>query len=143
MLEKIKVLKNFFKGGVVVGKVPSTFIGENVILDVNSMTGAESVRIDGTVKGNINIEDECTIGQSGTVIGNISANSVIVAGRIVGDIISEGTVHLTSTAKVVGNIDAINIIVDEGAKLKGKYQIGDLEKDFEFNPRARFRAQEI
>ena len=115
LLEKIKSLKSYLKGGVVVGNVPSTFISEKVIMDVNSITGADSVRVDGTLKGNINIDDECTVGQTGSVIGNISASSVIVAGNVVGDINSDGLVHLTSTAKVVGNVDAMNIIIDEGA----------------------------
>ena len=141
MLEKYKFWKKF-TGGVVIGDVPSTLVGEKVILDVNTLTGAESVRIDGTLKGNVDIEDVFTVGQTGSIYGNISAQTVTVAGNVVGNITSKGLIHITSTAKIVGNVQAVDIIIDEGAKLKGTFTIGDVEKDFQFSPVSRFGIQE-
>lgn len=141
MLEKFKWWRKY-TGAVIIGDLPSTLIGEKIILDVNTLTGTESIRVDGTIRGNVDIEDALTVGETGNIIGNITAKSVTIAGSVVGNINSNSTIHITSTAKIVGDIRAIDIIVDEGAKLKGKYIIGDLEKDFQFNPVTRFSVQE-
>jgi cytoskeletal protein CcmA (bactofilin family) len=144
MLKLLKMFnwKQISGAKITIGDAPATLIGEKIILDVNSLTGSESLRVDGMVKGNINLESSFTVGEPGSITGNIKANSVIIAGSVVGNITSETIVHITSTAKIVGNIEALNIIVDEGAKLKGTYRIGDLEKDFQFNPISRFGIQE-
>lgn len=121
----------------IIGETPDTFISEKTILDANTLNGYDSIRVDGTIKGNVIVENTFTLGETGVVMGDISANNVIIAGGVAGNITSKSSVHLTSTAKVVGKINSIDIIVDEGAKIKGTCVIGDIEKDFQFTPTIR------
>jgi cytoskeletal protein CcmA (bactofilin family) len=124
MLEKLKFWKTNSIGGIVIGDVPSTLIGKGISMDINTLKGVESVRIDGNITGSIDITECLTIGETGQVIGNIAAGSIIIAGKVTGDINCGGIVQLTQTAKVFGNVHAPSIIIDEGAIINGKYIIG-------------------
>lgn len=79
-----------------------------------------SVRIDGTINGNVTITGTLIIGAGGSVSGNVSAQSVMVGGEILGDITASEKTELTSTAKVLGNISTNVIVIDENAIFQGK-----------------------
>ncbi|MCL2456570.1 MAG: polymer-forming cytoskeletal protein [Defluviitaleaceae bacterium] len=84
-----------------------------------SCAEAESMRIDGTVKGDIEIEGLLNISETGRVDGNVSAGSARVAGRIFGNVNCRNTLHLATTADVTGDVLTSAIIVDEGAVFTG------------------------
>ena len=85
---------------------------------------SESMRIEGTVIGDIEIDGVLIIGDSGYVDGNISAGSVRVAGRICGNIQCLHALHLTSTAEIVGDVSASSLVIDNGAIFSGHCQVG-------------------
>lgn len=134
--------KRTLLGDNTIGGPPATLIGTKTSIDINSLIGSEPIRVDGTLRGNIHIEDSFTVGETGSVIGDIVSEDVIIAGKVIGNIISSGSVHIMGTAKIKGDVQAINITIDEGASINGKYTIGKPDKDFEFEPVSRFGIQE-
>jgi len=83
---------------------------------------AESMRVDGTVIGNVSIDGVLIVSETGYVDGDIEASSVRVAGRVTGNIICRNALHFTSTADVTGNVRAPAFIVDDGAIIMGLCQ---------------------
>ncbi|MCL2048981.1 MAG: polymer-forming cytoskeletal protein [Defluviitaleaceae bacterium] len=102
-------------------KPTGTVIGMGFTIDAANFTcdESESMRIDGVVKGDIEIEGLINISETGRVDGNIHAGSARVAGRIFGNIHCRNTLHLASTADVTGDVLTSTIIVDEGAVFRG------------------------
>ena len=103
---------------------PSTVIGKGVYLEAIRMTGQESVRIDGMYKGAIEIDGSLVLGDSGTIIGDVSANYFLVAGEMDGNIKCNTQLHFASSAKVSGDIQTTSLIVDEGSQVSGRYIVG-------------------
>jgi len=103
-------------------KPTGTIIGKGFTIQAArfSCGDDESMRIDGTVIGNIDIDGVINVSDSGFVDGNINAGSVRVAGRVNGNIECSYALHLASTADVVGDILTAALIVDDGAILVGR-----------------------
>ena len=87
-----------------------------------SCSDTESMRIDGTVVGNIQIDGVLIISESGYVDGNVIASSVRVAGRVTGNMLCHNALHFASTADVTGDVRATTFIVDDGAIFMGRCQ---------------------
>ena len=103
---------------------PNTVLGEGMTLEAVRMTGAESVRIDGKYKGNLELEGSLVLGDCGSIEGNVEASYFLVAGEITGNIKCHTQLHFASTAKVIGDIEAQSLIVDEGSQVTGRYRVG-------------------
>lgn len=85
-----------------------------------------SVRIDGTVMGELSLTGNLIVGQQGVVQSpTIYAKSAIIAGTIRGDIIAQDRVTLKSTAKLMGNITTKILIIEAGAIFNGKSIMGE------------------
>lgn len=78
-----------------------------------------NIRIDGVFEGQLDIQGNILVGETGKVIADISAQIVVVAGAVRGDI-SGKKVQLLRTARVWGNINAGAITTEEGAFMDGK-----------------------
>ena len=57
-----------------------------------------SIRIDGTVNGNVMVTDCVIVGASGCVNGDINSSRVIIGGEVYGNLNVPEKVELTSTA---------------------------------------------
>ena len=105
-------------------KPTGTVIGKDFSIHAANFTcsESESMRIDGTVTGDIMIEGVLNVSESGYVEGNISAGYVRIAGRVTGNIQCRNALHITSAADVLGDIRAGALIIDDGAILVGTCQ---------------------
>lgn len=93
------------------------------------LSADEDLVIEGDVEGTIaHHKKNLTIGKQGRVTADIHASSVIVEGRLIGDIHSEGVVSLAKGADVTGNIYCDRIVMEDGARFKGKIDMGDKPK---------------
>jgi len=106
--------------------VPGTVIGKGITLEAALLTGKESVRIDGVFLGDVDLEGSLILGETGSIEGSIHAKYIIVAGTVNGSIECDTTLHVSPTARVNGGIKTNTIIVDEGGKLNGRYQVGEI-----------------
>ncbi|MDR2043036.1 MAG: polymer-forming cytoskeletal protein [Clostridium sp.] len=79
-----------------------------------------SVRIDGSVNGNVKITGTLIVGANGWINGDVESDTAIVGGEIFGNITAREKVELTSTAKAIGNITTKVIVIDQNAIFQGK-----------------------
>ncbi len=90
------------------------------------LSADEDLIIEGQIEGTIaHHQKHLTVGKQGRVKADIHASSVIVLGQLVGDIHSNGIVSLAKGADVTGNIYCARIVMEDGAKFKGKIDMGE------------------
>ncbi len=104
------------------GKI-ATVLGAGTRVE-GSLTGDGSVRIDGFLKGSIDIAGDVVIAEKAKVQARICARAVKAAGTIEGDICSAGLVELEATAVVHGDVRCTHLVVDRGAVLNGSTKMG-------------------
>jgi cytoskeletal protein CcmA (bactofilin family) len=85
-----------------------------------------SIRIDGTVMGNIECTSESenenitvAVGVTGMINGDIRAYRVLVAGKVEGNIYATEKVELHDSAIVVGDITYNQLGIEHGAEVLG------------------------
>ncbi len=100
-----------------------TTIGEHISIEGN-IRGEENLIIEGTMKGNVEMEKHnFTVGSSGRVDGEIRAQSVSISGQLKGAIKALGKVEVTKEADFYGEIKAKSISVEDGAYFKGVIEL--------------------
>jgi len=93
------------------------------------LSADEDLIIEGSIEGTIaHHKKHLTIGKQGRVKADIHASSVIVEGQLVGDIYSEEIVSLASGSDVKGDIKCGRIVMEDGARFKGKIDMGERPK---------------
>jgi cytoskeletal protein CcmA (bactofilin family) len=100
-------------------KPANTFIGQGITVEAQMLSGAESVRVDGIFKGDINLDGYLQLGESGRILGDIHVNYALVAGKIIGNINCRAMLHLIDGSMVMGDIQAGRLIIDKGAQIHG------------------------
>lgn len=80
----------------------------------------DTVRIDGSFRGQIRSENTLVVGETGEIDANIESQTVIVSGRIVGDVVASRKIVLHKTAAVEGNLDSPNVVIEDGASFNGQ-----------------------
>ena len=79
-----------------------------------------NVRIDGTIKGDVNVAGSITIGENGQIEGGVNAENVTLGGKITGIINAKEKIILESKAVLKGDIFTRILVVEAGAKFDGK-----------------------
>ncbi len=102
----------------------STLIAQGIKLEGAKLSGIGMVRIDGSFIGDVDIDGEIILGESGEFEGTITAKNALIAGRMTGDVHVAETTHLDTTAVVAGNIETDKLVVDEGACFSGHSKMG-------------------
>jgi cytoskeletal protein CcmA (bactofilin family) len=100
-----------------------TIIGEHISIE-GSISGEEDLQIEGSMKGNIELEKHnFRVGPSGRMDGEITARNVSVSGEFKGNIKSHEKVEVTREADFYGEIKAKSISVEDGAYIKGVIEL--------------------
>lgn len=84
----------------------------------------DDVRIAGTLKGQIQSKQKMILNETGKINGTIRSPKVDISGKVNGDIYASDQLILRSSAFVDGKIYTTKLIVEEGAQLKGQFQVG-------------------
>jgi cytoskeletal protein CcmA (bactofilin family) len=101
-----------------------TVIGRGFTIQAAQVIGteAESIRVDGVIQGNLEIDGVLNLGETGRIDGDVLAESARIAGTVHGGIQCRYALHLTATAEVTGDILTETLIIDKGAILHGRCQ---------------------
>lgn len=78
-----------------------------------------SIRVDGTIQGNVTVSGTLIVGVAGYINGDVNASVVIVGGEINGNVNAPEKTELTSTARMIGDIVTTTIVIDEKAIFQG------------------------
>jgi len=101
-----------------------SIIGAGMSLEGDTETDG-SLRIEGTVRGNVRAGKSVVVGKDGLVDGSIFTQDAVVAGRVSGGIHAESRLELKSTSVVNGEVEAHRMQVEEGAQVQGKIAVGE------------------
>ena len=98
--------------------VIETFIGANSIVK-GSIQAKNSIRIDGSIEGNILEADGVIIGENASVKGDISARIVVIGGKLNGNVSAVHNIEILSKAEVHGDMRSSVLSIAEGAIIEG------------------------
>ncbi len=96
-----------------------THIGKGVYVEGN-LTVLSSIDIQGELKGNITAVGSLTVGEAGSVTGNIVAKNVEVRGVVNGNLTATDSAALEKGATLNGDLFAAKVHFSEGSSFNGK-----------------------
>ncbi|MDR1704388.1 MAG: polymer-forming cytoskeletal protein [Clostridiales bacterium] len=99
--------------------VPNTVIGEGLTMMGGALKGINSVMVSGLVFGDINVDGEVIVTETGYVKGNIISTFAVIAGIVEGNLQLSSYASLKSTASVTGDISCTAISIEDGAVFNG------------------------
>ncbi|MBE7021775.1 MAG: polymer-forming cytoskeletal protein [Ruminococcaceae bacterium] len=93
-------------------------IGAETVLTGN-LVSESAIKIDGTVRGDIQTSREVILSETADVAGNISAGSLIVAGKLLGDVKVQEQLLIKATGYLEGNIETGSLVIEPGGSFFG------------------------
>ena len=92
----------------------------------------ENLTIDGNVEGTVTCKAKTvTLGQEGSLDGNIYAHTLHVSGRVEGNLVALEKVTIHDGANVSGTIITPNLIIEDGSKFRGSIDMDPANEIFE------------
>ena len=113
----------------------TSLIGENTVVRGN-VRGEGALEILGRIEGDVTVDGDVSVGETGMVKGSVSGSQVTIAGVVEGDLAGSELVAIESGARVIGDMLAPRVGIANGAVVRGRVQTG--EDDVE--PPAQRRA---
>lgn len=95
----------------------ATVISEGCHIDGNIKTET-SIKIDGTVNGNVEAKQGVILGDTGKILGHVKAQEAVVYGHIQGNLFTQ-KLEIKSTGKINGDIKTETIEIEFGAVYNG------------------------
>ena len=92
------------------------------------VSGTGGLRVEGQVRGDIDVTGDAEIADGGRVEGNLSASSLDVSGQLLGDVLVRGPVVIRSTAVVRGELRGAEISIEPGSRVSAR-----LDTEFELD----------
>lgn len=87
------------------------------------ITAPAVARIDGHVKGDVNVSEGLILGEHGRIDGNVTTKELIVYGVITGNI-SAHSLEIRSSGKITGDIETGVLLVEIGGVYNGRLVMG-------------------
>ena len=103
-----------------------TIISNGVKLE-GKITSGGSIRVDGTILGDVVTQGNVTVGEHGDVNGQINAGIITIGGKVVGSVNAKEKLVLESKANLKGDIFTKILVVEAGAKFDGKSNMDDVK----------------
>jgi cytoskeletal protein CcmA (bactofilin family) len=86
-----------------------------------------TIRVEGVVQGTVRAAKAVVIGKDGSVQGDVFTQDAVVGGKVVGTIVAESRLELQATCVIDGEIRARRIKLDEGGRVNGTVQTGEVK----------------
>ncbi len=101
----------------------NAFVGKGVEFR-GTLTYDGTIRIDGSLEGEVQTEGCLLVGQGAVVTAKITAGTVICKGTIIGDVIAKEKVHLRSPGVLKGSVTTPKLSLEEGVLFNGTIEMG-------------------
>ena len=88
----------------------------------------DTVRIDGSFRGEIKSENTLIVGETGEVEATIRSQTIVVSGSVEGDVFAGRQLVLQKTGRLHGAVETPSLIVEEGALLDGPVKMIQVAK---------------
>lgn len=100
-----------------------TIISSGVVID-GKVTSNGNVRVDGVVKGDIIAQGNLTVGEHGSIQGQLTGETVSVGGKVEGTVNAKEKLVLESKAVLKGDLITKILVVEAGAIFEGRSSMG-------------------
>lgn len=120
----------FGKKNTTISEEVETVVGRDTTFK-GTIAAKGSVRVDGTLEGELETAAAAVIGQTGKAVAQITAANATIAGLVQGNVVVSGRLELLPTAKLYGDIKVGTLIIGEGAVFKGACQMLNIEENQE------------
>ena len=111
-----------------------SIIGADMTMEGDSETDG-SIRIEGTLRGDVRAGKSVLIGKNGLLEGSIYTQDAVIAGRVLGSVYAESYLELEATSEISGEIKARRMRVEEGSALHSQVCVGEGERQDRAKPR--------
>jgi cytoskeletal protein CcmA (bactofilin family) len=112
------------RAAVPVGAQSTLGKGITLIGEISCSEPLESLYIDGSVQGSINLPGcRVTVGNAGQVTANISAQDIVVLGKVRGNVTASNRVDIRAQGAMVGEVSAPRVSIEDGAFFKGSLEV--------------------
>ncbi len=101
----------------------NTIIGRGTLVE-GKVHVQNSLRVDGTVKGDIKVTETVTVGKTGVVEASIQAKNAILGGKVIGPVNIQERAELENGSSLTGDLVSRQLIISEGAFFQGKSTMG-------------------
>jgi len=92
---------------------------------VGEISGSEDLTADGSIEGPVKLSNGIlSVGESGSVKGNVAAKEVIVHGTVTGNVEAD-RVEIKPSGTILGDIVTSRIIINDGARCTGMVDVGE------------------
>lgn len=118
----------------------NTIIGEETSIK-GAIHSQRSIRIEGTLEGEVNAQGEVFVGEKSKIKANIYGRNVIVAGEVIGNIEAIKSLQILKTGKVYGNISGDQLNIEEGGIYKGKVNMDVISSKNAFEGSVKVETQ--
>ena len=105
-----------------------TIISSGVKIE-GKVTSRGSIRVDGTLEGDLNATGNVTVGEQGNINGQINATGITIGGKVVGTVNAKEKLVLEAKCSLKGDIITKVLVIEAGAKFDGKSNMGEPARD--------------
>lgn len=102
-----------------------SILGESTQLN-GQVSGVGSIKIEGCLKGKINMEGNIKIGSKANVEGEIIAKNLTVAGEVNGMLLAKNKLLLERTGRISANIKTGILVMEEGVRYSGSINMHNI-----------------
>jgi cytoskeletal protein CcmA (bactofilin family) len=100
------------------------------------ISGDGALRIEGSVKGDINVSGDAEIAEGGSVEGNLQGDGVEIGGSLLGDAQARSAIAVRAGAQVRGELRGAEVSIEAGARVSVRLDT-EFELDFGGAPQRR------
>ncbi len=100
------------------------------------ISGSGALRIEGTVKGDVNVNGDAEIAEGGSLEGNLTGDALDIGGNLLGDARASSAIAVRSAAIVRGELRGAEVSIEAGARVSVRL---DTEFELDFGPAQRRR----
>jgi cytoskeletal protein CcmA (bactofilin family) len=97
-----------------------SIIGDDTTIQGDTVTGSGDLRIEGTIRANVERDGRVVVAKDGAVYGTVRAESILVAGTARGELHAEETLVLAASSDVRARLQADALNIESGADFKGE-----------------------
>lgn len=104
------------------GQDVSAFVGKGVVFK-GTITYHGTVRIDGTLEGEIHTEGVLLVGEEAVITAKVTAGTIVCKGKITGDIHVKDKMKLRTPARIDGGVTTPMLSIEEGVLFNGTLEM--------------------
>jgi len=118
------------------GEEVSAFVG-NVVDFKCTIVYQGTVRIDGTLDGEIQTEGVLLVGEEAVIKAKVTAGTIVCKGKITGDITAKEKIKLRTPAVINGGVTSPMISIEEGVMFNGTLEMTPAPREAHKEPTLR------